>query len=307
MDNSDTAQPNADELTTELSESEELAYVDKILGKQPTVKTDFNGSKLSQPKESEVAQEEDANQETEETQEEESAPVADEAKTTEEVMEAEPISEPDFSDLWAEVEAFELDDEGNPVTKTFRITADGMPDEMRFKSDKQLAEVLDTIREMKDIQAERQAEYEEAVAEREEQAAATAAEQEQLQSWDDEIATLIDNGILDAPKAKPGEAAWATDPTVKTLDDVFTFMKQENDKLIAEGKRPIRSFTSYYTLFTKQSAKSEAEAKAKQEAELIKKRGAMVGGGAASSSSTKPKLYKAGSAKSIWAVDTSDL
>jgi len=319
MDDSSTAQTstaNADELTTELSEAEELAYVDRILGKQPTVKTNFGDGGAGQAKEAD-ANDENAAKETEETKEEEQvAEVKEEseAKSTDEVMEQEEkpvqIEAPDFSDLWIEVEGMVVDDEGNATPQPFKITVDGgIPDEMRFKNDKQLAEVLDALNEMRGLKADRQAEYDEAIEAQQEQEATAASQKEQMDAWDAEIAQLIEAGLIEAPKAKATDPNFREDPSVKLVDDVFKYMIEHNDKLVKAGKPAIRSFGTIFALYNKEKGAAEAEAKAKAEADLVKKRGGMVGGGSSVSGggSDKPKVYKAGSAKSIWAVDTSDL
>ncbi len=203
----------------------------------------------------------------------------------------------DTSDLWIEVE--------NADGEAIKITLDGgLPDDFQFKTDKQLYEVMDSMREMKELQAEREAELEANL----EKQTAQQSQESQLASWENETQTLIDAGLIPEPKLKaPADGKQFTpeevenDPSLKLQNDVYTFMKTENDKRLAEGKQPLLSFGTMLNIYQQQQKASE-EAKAKEEeVKLTKERGALIGGDSAASGGEK-STYVAGSHSNIWNV-----
>lgn len=213
----------------------------------------------------------------------------------------------DTSDLWIQVT--------NPEGQLVRLTLDeGIPDDFRFTTDKQLFEIVDAFNEMRAIRAEREAAITEAEGKRTEQQTAQATEKSTMDSWANEIQDLIDAGVLEAAKAQPADGKnytaeeIAADPALKVVDDVFTFMAAENAKRQAAGQRPLASFASAYNMWNKQNAAATAAADQANAAQLAKQRGSVVGGTSAPAADAgKGYVYKRGSAKNIWQVPTDDL
>lgn len=231
------------------------------------------------------------------------------AKQTEEVK---PVDIPavDLSDLWVDIEVYVVDAKGeNPKEETIRLNVgDPIPENARFKNDAQLYDVMEVQAEMRGIRDERNAEYEEKKAEADSKTSAASAQAEQLSGWDAEINELIEDGDIVAPKVKIGDPGYLEDPSTKLIDSVFKFMKAENDKRIADKKEPIRSFATAFNKYNKSEEVKTNKAKEDAEAAATKTRGAMVGGGTSSGGSGgTQKIYKSGSAKNIYQVDTSDL
>lgn len=203
-------------------------------------------------------------------------------------------------DLWVEVE----DSEGKSVKLTYDPTnpASFLPDNFTFKDDKQLFEILDAKAEMANLYKERSDKFETDQETKTTQEQAAAQEKETLASWDAEIKDLIDAGMLEAPKSKPEDKTWLQDPAVQKIDEVFKYMKAENDKRLTDGKAPIKSFGTAFNLYSHDAqVKADAE-KEKKEAEITKKRGAMVGGSSAASAGGEAPIYRRGSASNIWDV-----
>lgn len=275
----DWASPN--DLNNEMSEAEEEAFVNKTLGlpSEPEAPTEPEEPVVTpeKPVESEVVTPKPLEPEEPEQPETPEAPA-----------EIEPVQ---TDDLWIEVEG----DDG----ETYKVEVNGdYPEGLKFKSDAQLAEVVEARQEMKNLLKERTKEYEEKVAERETSESAALDLESQQQAWDTEIESLIGVGELEVPKIKPGEPGFAEDPAVQRIDAVFQFMKATNEKLLEEGKPVLRSFGTAYTMM-KSSEKAEADKKAAEEEDKVTKaKGAMVGGGS-SSSQSDPWVYKAGSAGSM--------
>lgn len=212
----------------------------------------------------------------------------------------------DTSDLWIEVP--------NSDGKQVKLTLDGgIPEDFMFKDDKQLFEVLEAFNEMKQLRADREATIEDEQTKR----AAAITENERQQSvmdgWTQEIQELVDAAYIPAAKAQPAngtaytQAEIAADPGLKLTSEVFTFMKDENAKRLAAGKSPLQSFGTAFSLYQKQSTAAADEAKAKADAALAKKRGAIVGGSSAPAGGGKGYVYKRGSAKNIWQVPVDDI
>jgi hypothetical protein len=207
-------------------------------------------------------------------------------------------------DLWVEVE----DSEGKSHKLVFdpQNPAAFLPDDFTFKNDKQLFEILDAKAEMAALYKERSDKFETEKETKTTQEQAEAQRKETLASWDAEIDDLIQAGALEAPKTKPGEKGWTEDPSVQKIDAIFKYMKTENDKRIADGKTPIKSFGTAFNLYSHdEQVRAEAE-KEKKEAEDTKKRGALVGGSSAASSAGDKPMYTRGKYSDIWSVPVED-
>lgn len=326
-----SAPQNENELATELTEAQEQDLVDRTLG--------FNGRFDVKDEAGEDTSEADkkAAEDKAAADKAEADKKAAEALSTDDIVkpvvppveEDKPAEIPavDLSDLWIEFEGVTVDDEGNQTAKTFKVGVDDeLPEEARFKNDKQLAEYLEARDEMKATKKDRQQEHDEQVAEQESAQSAAAARQATQDAWDSEIEDLTGAGLIEAVKNPPADPTKGytpeeieADPGLKTIDAVFKFMVAENEKRAAEGKGRLPSFGTAFNLWTKNQGVAEAEAKkkadeeeAKRKAEEVKNRGSMVGGSSGSGSGSGAGgsgeyIYRAGSARSIHQVDTSDL
>lgn len=324
---------NENELATELTEEQEQALVDRTLGfgGKYDVKDEGAGAADTAAADKKAAEDKAAADKAEADKK------AAETLTTDEVVkpvvlaaeeeDTKPAEIPavDLSDLWIEFEGVTLDDEGNTTPKTFKVGVDDeLPEEARFKNDKQLAEYLQARDEMNKTKAERQQDHDSKVAEQEAAQSEVAARQATLDNWDSEIEDLVGAGLIEAaqkPPADPTKGYTAeeveADPGLKTVDAVFKFMATENAKRATEGKKPLPSFATAFNLWSKDQTNAEAEAKkkadeeeAKRKAEEVKNRGGKVGGsgsGGGAASGGSSSIYKAGSARSIWQVPVDDV
>lgn len=317
--------PGAEDMGAAMSDAELEAFVDATLGsKAPkTAKVEDTADDSGKPKD-DGATGKDAAKVTTDTDKGDTKDAADKSKEdekskTEDLVEAakqdeevKPADIPavDLSDLYVDIDAYVVDAKGeNPKEETIRLNVgDSIPENARFKNDKQLYEVLEAQAEMREMRDARNAEYEEKKAEADSKVSAATAQSEQLAGWDAEINELIADGDIVAPKVKIGEPGFLEDPSTKLIDNVFKFMKTENDKRIANKETPIRSFAVAFNKYNKSEEVKTNKAKEDAEAAATKTRGAMVGGGTSSGGSGgTQKIYKSGSAKNIYQVDTSDL
>lgn len=284
-----------DDLNNDMSEEEEAAYVDRVLGITPkeateTPKVDPKPTEAEAPKDL-AAPVDPAEPVVPSTTPEPEAPA-----------EVAPVLKTD--DLWIEVQS--TDKDGNPAT--VKLTLDeGIPDDFQFTNDKQLYEVLDSFNEMKRLRGERQAAVDKWESDKQEREAESQNQQEVFNSWDAEIQDLIEDGLIEAPKLKGDDPNFRTDPSVKKVEQVFEFMRLQNEQRLKDNKAPIRSFTAAFNKWQSQENKVAEEQKAKDEAELVKKRGAIVGGTSAPTGADKGYVYKRGSAKNIWQVPIDDI
>lgn len=279
--------PTADEMNTDDMSDEQLAeFVDSTLGVKGAphvspVKTD------DQPKEDPV------------TPPTPPAPV-EEAKPVEPVEELEVVPELKTDDLWVEVK----DSEG----KTIKLSLeDGLPDDFTFTSEKQLFEILQSFEEMKSLKKDRQAEVDKWNSEHAAKADEAKTEQAVINAWDQEIQDLVDAKILDAPKLAQGDPNFLKDPAVVKVDQVFKYMMEQNSQRAKDNKALIKSFAVAYNLYTNDEQTKAAETQAKADAEATKKRGALVGGTSAPTGNSDRPVYRRGSARNVWQVDTSDI
>lgn len=295
-----------DELNSDMTPDAEAAYVDKVLGLSPKgVAEDESKSKEADAK---VEQDTIIEKPAE-------VPPAPIKPAEQKPVEVKPEEAPtlDVSDLWVDVQ--------NREGKTVRITLeDGMPDDFTFKNDKALYDVMDAMREMKDLKADREAKIEDWHKEQEAKASAAKVSEDTVSGWNQEIEDLIETGILDKPKTSPANGQSytpeeiAADPALQTMNGVFDFMKAENDKRLTAGKPAIKSYGLALTMYQNSEkvkadaqAKLDAEAEQKAKDELTKKRGAVVGGTSSSAGAGKGYVYKRGSARNIWQVPTDDI
>jgi len=298
-DKPDYSSPN--DLDSEMSAEEEQAFVNEQLGlgeSEEAVKADDGVTPpvVETPK----------GEEEEATHPAPVAPATEEPETPEPAKPAE-IEPVKTDDLWVEVEKLVVDEEGNQSFEKVKLTFDPedpgsfVPDDFRFKSDKQLADILEAKQEMASLYKERTSEFESKKSSEEAVKTAEQQEADKLAAWDAEVQDLIDAGIMEAPKAKVGDKGFLEDPSVKKIDAVFKYMTAQNDERAKEGKSPIQSFGTAFTMYNNDiETKVAAEAEAKANADA-KAKGALVGGSSAASTGTTPS-YIAGSASNIWEI-----
>lgn len=226
-------------------------------------------------------------------------------KDDEEVSKPAEIAVPQTDDLWVEVERVVTDELGEETTETIKLIYDPndpssfIPDDFTAKSTKQLAEIMEAKAEMAKLYEERQGEFDKSTKE------ATAVQQEKaiVDGWNAEIKDLIDSGILEAPKLKPGDEGYDKDPSVAKTEEVFKFMTDLNAERAKNGVAPISSFGLAYTMFENSEAKKAAEEAEKKDNEETKLKGGMIGGSSAASGGTAEQTaYKSGSHNNIWSV-----
>jgi hypothetical protein len=315
--NEDTQQPQAptpapvtdpNDLDTDMSEEELQSFVNQHLG--------VNQEPTQQPQASEEPVAPASEPET-------PTPPAPEPAPTPEPPTPPAPEEPlpdtvDTSDLWIETQMPDtVDANGNTVPgKTVRLGVDDdLPDDFKFKSDKHLFEVQQAISEMRQEKANRESELQTKHDERAEKETEQKAKADNNAKLDAEIGALIDIGVLEKPKVAATDPNFLQDPAVQKIDAVLKFMAADNAKRSEDGRPLLNSFGVALTAFTKsdqgqQQAQDNAtkaeEARQKAEAEEVKKRGALVGGGSNGTPTTQKKVYEAGSAKSIWDVPVED-
>jgi hypothetical protein len=310
----------ANELSTEMTDAEMEAFVDKTLGikAKPAVKYDKkdDSAKPVDAKKDDAVDagkpaagaDESAKEEANKSTEDENGLV--EAAKQEEIKPVE-IPAVDSSDLWVEIEGYIVDEDGaNPQAQNIRIAVgDTIPENARFKNDAQLYEVLEAQREMREELEARNAKYKADKAVEDGKITQAANQKITMDGWDAEIAELIEDGDIEAPKIAAGEPGFLEDPSTIKIDAVFKYMTAENAKRKADGKQPIQSFAVAFNRYNKQQSVLDKEAADKVESKNVKARGALVGGGSGSggSSNTNQKVYVTNSARNIHQVDTSDL
>lgn len=172
-----------------------------------------------------------------------------------------------------------------------------LPEDFMPKNNRQVIEILRQLDQLDARKAEKATE-----AEKEAEIAAAQERQTQvMQGWDNEITSLIDNGILEAPKAKPGTKLWESDPAVQKADSVFKFMIEENKARSEKGTAPITSFAEAYMIQQAREAKNAEAEKIKADNAAAKAKSRLVG--RTSAPATNNETYRAGSARSIDDID----
>ena len=299
----------ANDLDFEMSEAEELAFINEQLGTAYAT-TDTPPANDGEGNSSQDNKDEEAKT-PEQKVEEKGEKVEPEAKVETPPVKEEPKvelpTEAKSDDLWIEVDKLVEDEEGNVTTEKVRLTYDPtdpdsfIPDDFRFKNDKQLAQILESKSEMAKLYKERSDEVAEKLKEVEEQQSAITSQEQQLAAWDQEISDLIDAGILTAPSVDPSDPKFLEDPNTQKIDAVFKFMTEQNQARLAEGKNPITSFGTAFTMYNNDIALKEKAEAEKKDNEDAKKKAVLVGG--SSSSGTGVTVgYKPGSYSSIYDV-----
>jgi len=289
----DYSSPN--DLDFEMSAEEEQAFVNQILG------TDAEEA-VATP----VVVEPPVVPDTPVTPDAPAAPVVPDPQTPEAPVTPEAIK---TDDLWIEVEKVVTDDLGETTLEKVKLVYDPLnpdsfvPDDFVAKNDKQRMAIMEAKAEIANEYNERKSEFDTFQKDVESKEAVASAQKAQLDSWDAEIATLIEVGALDAPKAKQGDANYLDDPAVKKTDEVFQFMAKTNAERAEKGLPPVTSFGTVLTMYEKDASRVAAEEAKRQANADTKAKGALVGGSSsASAGGDGPKPYVAGSARNIWDV-----
>jgi hypothetical protein len=286
----DYSSPN--DLDFEMTPEQEQAYVDTILGTSPTEPV------VPTPVETPVAP---------------VAPVIEPVQPVEEVkptvVEPTVIEPIKTDDLWIEVDKVTTDELGDETVEKVRLVYDPanpdsfVPDDFIAKNDKQRIAIMEAKAEIASTYNARKSDFDTKQGELTANETREASQKTLLDSWDAEIATLIEVGALEAPKAKLGDANYHDDPSVKKTDEVFTFMAKSNADRSEKGLPPITSFGTALTMYEKDATRVAEEAEKARKSQETKQKGALIGGSSsASAGADGPKPYKAGSANSIWAV-----
>lgn len=315
-------------LNTAITEQEEQSLVNDVLGlppieggndgdDTPTSGSDKDGQQPegSQPPDGQAPNPEDGQQPAQPGEQQPSEPAKTEpeapAETTPELEAPDTTIQTD--DLWVEVDKLVTSEDGSTKTEKVKLTFDPnnpnsfVPDDFQFVNDKQLADILEAKREMADLYKERQSEVEKAQQDYQEKKSAVDTRQAQLDAWDAEIDTMIDTGILEAPKAKPGTPEFKQDPTVQKMESVFKFMSDKNQELAKNGKPPINSFALAYNMHEADANKQAAEEAKQQEVKNKQQRGSMVGGSSAPAAGGSNKgHYVAGTYTNVQNVELDD-
>ncbi len=293
------------DLDFEMTPEQEQAFINETLGLNAPKESEEDGSKSSND-------DEKPNDDTPAPKVEEEAPAPKDPEVTppapkEESSDTDVPLEVQTDDLWIEVEKVITDDEGNQTTEKVKLVYDPenpssfVPDDFTFKSDKQLSEILEAKFEMANLYKDRKTEIDSKLAEKTQAETAIKTQEKQLAAWDDEIADLIESGVLEAPKVKPDDPKFKEDPTAQKLDAVFKYLAETNSKRAEEGKTPIRSFGTAFSMFEKVEAEKAAEEAKKLDNENAKKKASLIGGSSASGG-TEVAAYKPGSYSSIYDV-----
>lgn len=327
-DSSTASDQNPNELGTEMSEAEEQAFVNKTLGigdddaattdsedgdSEGDTGADTEGNELAGGSSGDDGVDDEEGDDGGDS-DQDSSPKSDREETTasDESEEDKSTTELDENgiqtdDLWVEVEKIVIDKDGKESAEKVKLVYDPtnpgafLPDDFKFKDDKHLFEILGAKVEMANIYKERQAEFDTKTQEAEAKSSKEQADQAIQAGWDSEIESLIDAGVLEAPKAKPSDKNFLEDPAVQKLDEVFKYMGAQNEARSKDGKPPLRSFGTAMNLMNRELEAQAEKDKMKQDNKLAKQRGSLVGGTSAGSSSDGPS-YTRGSASNIWSV-----
>lgn len=231
-----------------------------------------------------VPAKEEAVTEEEETEEVDD-PVVDDPK--EPVNPAETISkedEPAKSDpVEDDAPVFELEVEDANGDKVTLKPGDDLEQVLKDFEPKSNGQIFSVLQSLQKLEAEKTA-YDEKQAEDTAKADHDAAIAEINSGWEKEIETLQGSKRLEVSSdgKKPAR-----------VDEVFKFMGEENAKRAEDGRPFIRSFEDALDKLELRETKEAEAQKAKEEKELAKKRGGMVGGSSAPVTSGTP-VYKGG-------------
>lgn len=163
---------------------------------------------------------------------------------------------------------------------------DNLEEKLKDFEPKNNGQIMQVLRDFDKLEGEK-AKYDQ---HQEEQAAETA-KQEKISNiragWDKEIEHL------QGDKRLPVEADGKISERVK---EVFNFMSTENEKRVKERRPLLESFEDALDKLELRESKDEVKQKDKEERELARKRGAIVGGSSAAASNGTSK-YTRGSAR----------
>lgn len=172
-----------------------------------------------------------------------------------------------------------------------------LPEDFTPKNNRQVIQIIGDLNKL-EVKREAAADAEKVA---QSAAEAKASEQATLTSWDSEIAALQKDSRLDKPKATPGSPGFLEDPAVKRVDQVFKFMKTENEARAVSGVAPIRSFSDALDKIELQELRAAKTAATKQETQNAKAKSGLIGRTSAGGSDAAP-VYRAGQARDIWDV-----
>jgi hypothetical protein len=148
------------------------------------------------------------------------------------------------------------------------------------KSNGQVFAILEQVRELKSQKAQYDKEQSDKIAETEKSNKMAAIQE----GWEKEIQSLQGEKRLEiTTDGKPSER----------VNKVFSYMAEENDKRIKEGRPLIQSFEDALDKLELKETKDAQAQKAKDDKELAKKRGSIVGGSSAPATNGLP-VYKGG-------------
>lgn len=168
---------------------------------------------------------------------------------------------------------------------TFKITADAkMEDilsEFEPKNNGQVLDILEQLREVKDLKKADELQAAEDATAQERRTAASKL----LTDWQEEAKVL--QGSKRLADGDDGD---------KRINQVYKFMADENDKRIKDSKPTLNSFEDALDKLENKEARDKVVADAKAAKETARKNGALVGGSSAASTSGGP-VYRAGTAK----------
>lgn len=234
---------------------------------------------LEKPAPAEEEQEDEEDSEEPETPEEpeepetpenpETPPTPEKPEPTPETPEEAPTFELEVEDVNGEKFTLKPGDKLEDVLKDFEPKSNG-----------QIFQIIDDLHQLR---ADKEKYDADAKVKAEEEAHATALK-EINDSWDKEIEAL--QGSKRIPVTTDGKRS-------ERVDEVFKFMGEENDKRAEDGRPFIRSFEDALDKLELKESKEAAAKKDKEEKELAKKKGAMVGGSSAPATSGAP-VYKGG-------------
>lgn len=237
--------------------------------------------RLPTPAKQEATEDKTNTEETDSTEEEEAAEEEVDDETEEETTDdvEEPTTTTDAPDLSLEVE----DANGKKFTLKPGDDLEKVLEDFEPKSNGQIMKILDDFRKLGDQQSAYEAEQETQAAE----AARTERIEAVKSGWDKEIATLQGNKRLPVTTdGKPSER----------INQVFQFIREQNEQRQKDGRPLLESFEDALDKLELRESKDEAVKKAKEEKELARKKGSIVGGSSAPASSGAP-VYKGGPAR----------
>lgn len=191
-----------------------------------------------------------------------------------------------------------VDAEGKTVPgKEYKIEKiEDLPEDFVPKNNRQILEIINDLNKLETTRAKDEA----TSASQAQVAAAQAAQEATLKSWDTEISAMQKSGVLEAPKLKPEDPKYLTDPAMQKIAAVFNFMEKTNIARKAAGNpNLIRSFEDGYEKMDRAERVAKDAQAAKDEAETAKLKASVVGGGTAKAGGATAPVYRAGQAQDM--------